>query len=96
MIIRLLLHAKHASDVGNHNAVMRTSDTDVMVLAVYFQSDIEATLIFVNMRVIKEKLGPDICEALPGLHAVSGCDTTSAFYGKTKHAFFQNDGSYSC
>ena len=31
-----------------------------------------------------EKLGPEMCEALPGLHAFTGCDSTSAFSGKGK------------
>ncbi|KAG5895991.1 hypothetical protein JTB14_005097 [Gonioctena quinquepunctata] len=31
-------------------------------------------------------IGEDVCLALPGLHAFTGCDTVSAFAGKGKAA----------
>ena len=31
-------------------------------------------------------LGSNVCEALPGLHVFTGCDTVSAFFGKGKMA----------
>ena len=36
--------------------------------------------------IMSHTLEHDICEALPGLHSFSGCDTTSSFsgIGKTK------------
>ena len=41
-----------------------------------------------NLSAANDKLGADVCHALPGMHAFTGCDTTSsfAFHGK-KRAF---------
>ena len=41
-----------------------------------------------NLSAANDKLGADVCHALPGMHAFTGCDTTSsfAFHGK-KSAF---------
>ena len=97
---RLIFHAKQADDSGARTVVIRSSDTDVMVLAIHFQNEIAASILIqrqsgrkkwklVNVRSIQQNLGPDICEALPGFHSFSGCDTTSGFYGKTKHLFFK-------
>ena len=38
-------------------------------------------------------LGSDICDALPGLHAFTGCDTTSFLYGKGKSRCFVKLGT---
>ena len=41
---------------------------------------------YLNARKIAERLGQDMCAALPGLHAFTGCEYTSAFlrHGKIK------------
>ena len=36
------------------------------------------------MHDIAQKLGPSMAKALPAFHAITGCDTTSAFFGKGK------------
>ena len=98
---RLFFHAKHASDESAaHTIIIMSSDTDVMVLAIYFQREIQSSILmqrqankkkwkFVDIRSIQHQLGSDICQALPGFHAFSGCDTTSGFVGKTKKSFFK-------
>ncbi len=93
----LILHAKHAAEMNPAAIIIRSSDTDVMVLAIYFQADIHVQLIIqcqskkrklINIPAVWHKLGNDVCKALPGLHSFSGCDTTSGFFGKSKAAFF--------
>lgn len=74
--------------------MIKTPDTDVEVIAIYHQQNIPATLILeagtsqtkkrVNIQELRTKLGADLCKALPGLHAVTGCDTVSAFAGRGK------------
>ena len=91
---RLLLHAAHASRQGFANVVIRSADTDVAVLALSFSADIAAHLFFrtgvknrtrvIDMNLLSEKHGEAVCRALPGLHALTGCDTTSAFVGRGK------------
>ena len=37
---------------------------------------------------VSSKLGNDVCSALVGLHAFTGCDSTSAFVGESKKTAF--------
>ena len=39
---------------------------------------------FVNLTGIARTLGPTMCAALPGFHAYTGSDYTSAFVGRGK------------
>ena len=39
---------------------------------------------FWNIKSVKEKLGQDICRHILFIHAISGCDTTSRFFGICK------------
>ena len=40
----------------------------------------------VSIRRVCDKLGREICEILPSLHAITGCDSVSAFCTKGKKA----------
>ena len=95
---RLLLHAKHASDNGHQVVVVKSQDTDVAVLAFHFSHEITARLYLLTGRgsslrmcdatATGAKLGADVCNALLGMHAFTGCDSTSAFSGKGKKLAF--------
>ena len=37
-----------------------------------------------DMTVIGQSIGDDACKALPGMHALTGCDSTSTLVGKAK------------
>ncbi len=39
---------------------------------------------YIPVHDIVHKLGPSRAKALPAFHAITGCDTTSAFFGKGK------------
>ena len=91
---RMFLHALHASNAGHQRILIKSSDTDVEVLACYFRENITADIFLLSgtrsrARVIPvsqvcEQLGVEVCRALPGLHALTGCDTVSSFAGKGK------------
>ena len=91
---RMFLHALHASQDGHQQVTIRSSDTDVEMLACYHQENIASRIVLVNgtqsrSRVVSvpefcHDLGIDICRSLLGLHALTGCDTVSAFSGKGK------------
>jgi len=91
---RMFLHAEHASQNGHQCIAIKSSDTDVEVLACYYQAVISADIILisgtsrrsriVSIRRVCEKLGQEICEILPSLHAITGCDSVSAFCTKGK------------
>ena len=91
---RMFLHAEHASQNGHQCIAIKSSDTDIEVLACYYQAVTSADIILisgtsrrsriVSIRRVYEKLGREICEILPSLHAVTGCDSVSAFCTKGK------------
>ena len=95
---RIFLHCNHASINGLKFAMISTVDSDVVVIAVHFFSELNLSELWIKFGVGKSKrflaiheiaqsLGADICSGLTFFHAWSGCDTTSAFenYGKKSH-----------
>ena len=96
---RLLLHAKDAVQHGCERIMIRTVDTDVVVLAVALYLPIHASELWISFGVgdnfkyipahtIAGSLGPK-CRALPMFHAFSGCDNTSSFAGKGKKSSWE-------
>ena len=91
---RMFLHSLHASNAGHQQILIKSSNTDVEVLACYYRENITADIFLLSgtrsrARVIPvsqvcEQLGVEVCQALPGLHALTGCDTVSSFAGKGK------------
>ena len=96
---RMLLHASHASPNGHEYVVIKLPDTDVAVISCAFSHDINARLLFctgtkqkqryIDITAVGRSLGEDVCKALPGMHAFTRCDSTSAFVGKGKKQAFQ-------
>ena len=41
-------------------------------------------VVYYEVSAISRAVGPQLCDALPGLHAFSGCDSVSPFSGKGK------------
>ena len=92
---RLILHAADASSSGYKKIMIRTVDTDVVILAVAFfqQLNIEElwvafgtrdALHYIPIHTIVAQLGRDKSMALLMFHAVTGCDTVSCFSGRGK------------
>ena len=91
---RLLLHAVHAAREGYQSVVICAEDTDVFIMCLAFHDKIGAPLFqkcgtrtrsrLVDIRKVAATVGIDVCRALIGMHAYTGCDTTSAFAGKGK------------
>ena len=88
---RVVLHMIQSDKEATGDIVVRASDTDIglLVLLVHHVHRVSSmvwmeigskgmrNLRYLNARKIAERLGPDICAALPGLHAFTGCDYTS-------------------
>ena len=91
---RMFLHTSHAAKSGHQRIAIKSSDTDVEVLACHHQRNIDASLTIISgtknrSRLIDvpkvcQQLGQDICDVLPGVHALTGCDTVSTFVGRGK------------
>jgi len=91
---RLLFHAVHAAREGYQAVVICAEDTDVFIMCLAFHDKIGAPLFqkcgtrtrtrLVDIGKVAATVGIDVCRALIGIHAYTGCDTTSAFAGKGK------------
>lgn len=91
---RLLFHAKHADSEGRGPSIIWSPDTDVAVLCLAHSCSFDRGLIFstgtgnkrrmMNITSMAAELGSVLTSSLIGLHTISGCDTTSSFYGHGK------------
>jgi len=90
---RLVIHAKHAA--ANHPTVIVISeDTDVFVILLGMHSEIGKRILLrrgkknqirmVDISKLGTALGKEVCKALVGVHAWTGCDSVSSFAGKGK------------
>ena len=88
---RLLLHAKHAAPDFTR-IVVQSPDTDVLVLCcsqfsllgcdeLWFHTGTRDKTRYIPVHSISVSIGSSLCKALPGFHALTGCDSTSSFYG---------------
>ena len=76
------------------NVVIRATDTDIMVILLYYSSWVKAniwmdighscdnTRRYIHITALANHLGPILCKALPGYHALTGCDYTCPFFRK--------------
>ena len=75
---------------------MGSSDTDVMVILLFYVNNFKLlvwmdfghssdnTRRYVYITDLAKHIGPVLCKALPGYHALTGCDYTAAFLRKGK------------
>ena len=88
---RLLLHAKYASQEHN-GIIVQSPDTDVAVLCathynalgcreLWFRTGIKDRIRYIPVHSLVSELGPLLCKALPGFHALTGCDSNSSLAG---------------
>ena len=92
----MILHAKHAAQHGHHKILICTIDTDVVVLAMMIAATLSAehelwlafgkgkTFQYLAAHKVATVLGPEKSQGLPMFHALTGCDTVSAFVGHGK------------
>lgn len=96
---RVCLHIADALQNGVQRIVVRTVDTDIVVILLGVFGQLLDNYPYIDMWVafgmgqnfreihinsVFKTLGKDSCMALPGFHAFTGCDTTSQFQGKGK------------
>lgn len=94
---RMFVHAVDAVRQGSKRIVIRTVDTDVLVLAIALVLQLKqinpvvklwvalgtgSHLRYFETHIIAEKLSMEVSKALPIFHAFTGCDTVSCFAGK--------------
>ena len=102
---RVLLHAAHATKKGYKKVMIRTVDTDIVVLCVssVTKLDVEELWIsfgmgkhlrYIPAHAIAMSLSPSMCTGLPFFHVVTGCNTVSAFCGHGKKTAFDTWKSF--
>ncbi|KAG1659234.1 Programmed cell death protein 4 [Nymphon striatum] len=90
---RIFLHCAHAASAG-FETLKIVSETDVFVLCLAFCEEIpsqlfqksgtQARIQYIDIHKVANVFGTENCKALLGLHAITGCDTVSAFAGRGK------------
>ncbi|XP_078353848.1 uncharacterized protein LOC144638526 [Oculina patagonica] len=90
---RMLLHANHAAE-DSSSVIIASEDTDVLIICLSVAPTFGCHLFikcgtqnrerFVDVLKVAAAVGHNMCSALPGMHAFTGCDTVSAFGGKGK------------
>lgn len=81
----------------NSNVLIRCSDTDILVIMlgnmdhlkndnikIWIEVGVSNAQRFINVTELYKSLGKNICKALPGFHAFTGCDYNPAFFRKGK------------
>ena len=97
---KMFLSCQHAiQQFSCEDICISTVDSDVGILAIYYRDRINCNLFvetgskdhkrILNISKISDTIGKEMSNALPALHAVSGCDSTSAFFGIGKHKFYK-------
>ena len=81
--IRIMVHCFQVATSCTSDFIVRSHDTAVFMLLLYYSNRIEQYVYFdtgfANKRHVKL-----MCSAMLALHAFSGCDSTSAFIRKEK------------
>ena len=97
--MRLFIHARDVASEGCKNVIIKSTDTDVVVIGVTLFNDLNVEYLWiafsrgksfrrVPIHEISLSLGPR-AKALTFFHSFTGCDTVSAFRGKVKKSAWQ-------
>ena len=92
---RMLLHVAHASQSGMEKVMIRTVDTDVVIIALSAFTSLNLSELWISfgtgnnhrllpIHLIFHTVGAVKCSGLPFFHAFTGCDQVSFFTGKGK------------
>ena len=107
---RMLVHLQDALDTGSTMCFLCTVDTGVLVIVIGKFHELLANhpaadmwmafgkgkhFKYIHINTICNALGRDKSIALPVFHCFTGCDTTSAFFGKGKKSAWEAWKSFS-
>ena len=91
----MFVHASDGAQHGMKKILLRTVDTDVVIIAISLATKIcceslwlafgtGTSFRYLDATAMAQALGVEKCKALPAFHALTGCDVTSSFAGKGK------------
>ena len=96
--MRIIPHAMHAVKQGKNRIIVLSSDTDVFILLMFYWSELNANGLeellvkagvgdstrYIPIHILSKRIGRSLCQVLPAVHTLTGCDYTSKV--GTKHA----------
>ena len=100
----MVLHAIYAANHGAEKIVVRSPDTDVLVLLLHHRADIHAKEVFfltgrtgkhanltryIPIHTLFTQMPPNQLRIMMAVYCMSGSDTTSAFHGRGKKTAFK-------
>ena len=106
---KIVIHLKDALDRGCSTCLVRTVDTDVVVIligkyhsltsqhqmqAIWVAFGIGKNFMYLDVNAICQTLGNERSSALPIFHSFTGCETPAAFFGKGKKSVWQAWNAY--
>ena len=91
--LRMMVHIKNAAQNGIKRSVVVSNDTDVLVLLMNYWATFKEigleelwmrggagdTTRYIPVHSLAEKVGPEICKCIIGMHMLTGTDVTSKF-----------------
>ena len=91
--LRCIVHALHAVKQGCNQLVILSTDTDVLILFLYYWNELHYqgcselwiktgsgdSVRYIPIHVLTAQLGRELCQVLPAIHSLTGCDYTSKF-----------------
>lgn len=82
------------------DVLIKTCDTDILILMlenmdhlrnnnlkIYMEYGTNNFKKWINISELYTKLGPSLCQSLPGFHALTGCDFNPSFLRRGKKTF---------
>lgn len=91
---RLVLYAQYAENQGYERVLIRSSDSDVFFILLYFAHQLNTTLLLdtgsgmrrriMNISTLAEDIDPEYASSILGLYVFTGEDANCAFKGKGK------------
>ena len=94
--VRIIPHCLDSVKSGSKRLVILSNDTDVFVVSMYFAKHLQSfglielwfragkgdKVRFIPLHVLVDIVGQSMCDVLPAVHALGGCDVTSKFGNK--------------
>ena len=91
----------HAVKAGSQRIIVLSSDTDVLVLLLYYCDELQSCGLcelwvksgvgdstrYIPIHTLFTSVGKDLCKVMPAVHTLTGCDYTSKV--GTKNAAFK-------
>ena len=98
---RIIHHTHFASN--QHNSVcIVADDRSILVLLLYISRmcccqiyfrewthSSKKRILYHNVSLLSQHLGPSVCDILPALQTLTGCDYTNKFHGRSKYGSFK-------